>query len=106
MERELRERMAAWRKLHPQASLDEIETELDRQIALLRVAVLGETIATSKAVSGAAEAVCPECGAPMERSGRRKRKLQTYGGVTLQLEREYVRCPRCGRGFFPSGPGA
>ena len=33
MEAELREGMQAWRKQHPKATLDEIETELNRQVA-------------------------------------------------------------------------
>ena len=109
MEAELRARMQAWRKLHPKATLDEIETELDGQIAGLRVAVLGELASTSKAVRAAGEAagevVCPVCGEKMKPAGQHKRKLKTYGGQVLELEREYLCCPRCGQGFFPSGPG-
>jgi YgiT-type zinc finger domain-containing protein len=106
MEAELREGMQAWRKLHPKATLDEIETELNRQVALLRAAVLAETVATSKAVKAEAEVVCPVCGTQMKHEGQHKRKLKTYGGQALELAREYVRCPRCGQGFFPPGPGA
>lgn len=106
MEEELREVMGAWRKLHPKATLDEIEKEMDRQIAVLRVALLGEIVKTSKAVEGDAGAVCPECGEKMRKGGRRKRKLKSYGGEKLELEREYLSCPRCGYGFFPPGPGA
>ena len=106
MEAELREGMAAWRKLHPKATLDEIETELNRQVALLRAAVLAETVATSKAGKAEGEVNCPVCGTKMVRAGQHKRKLKTYGEQELELVREYVRCPRCGQGFFPSGPGA
>jgi YgiT-type zinc finger domain-containing protein len=105
MEAELRARMQAWRQQHPKATLDEIETELDRQIAGLRVAVLGEMASTSKVVRAEGEVVCPVCGEKMKPEGQHKRKLKTYGGQVLELEREYVRCPRCGQGFFPSGPG-
>ena len=106
MEAELRARMQAWRKLHPKATLDEIETELDGQIAGLRVAVLGELASTSKAVRAEGEVVCPVCGEKMKPAGQHKRKLRTYGGQVLELEREYLCCPRCGQGFFPSGSGA
>ena len=41
MEAELREGMQAWRKLHPKATLDEIETELNRQVTALRAASAG-----------------------------------------------------------------
>ncbi len=47
MEEELRAGMRAWRKLHPKATLDEIEQELDRHIAALGVAVLEEAVGTS-----------------------------------------------------------
>ncbi len=106
MEAELRERMVAWRKIHPKATLDEIEQELDRQIASLRVDVLAEAIGASKAAGRVEGGVCPVCGGKLERSGRRKRKLKSYGGAELELEREYLHCPHCGQGFFPSGPGA
>ena len=106
MEAELREGMQAWRQQHPKATLDEIETELNRQVAVLRAAVLAETVATSKAVQAEEEVFCPVCGTKMEHEGQRQRKLKTYGGQALELAREYVHCPRCGQGFFPSGPGA
>ena len=106
MEQELRAGMRAWRQLHPKATLEEIEAELDRQLAVLRVQLLGETVGTSKAVKGEAGAVCPVCGGEMVKGGRRKRKLKSYGGEELELEREYLRCPSCGQGFFPPGPGA
>ena len=106
MEQELRERMGAWRKVHPRATLDEIEKELDRQIAGMRVQLLKETIGTSKAVKGEGRADCPVCGGQMQKGGQRKRKLKSYGGEELELEREYLHCPRCGEGFFPPGPGA
>ena len=103
MEAELREGMRAWRRLHPRATLDEIEAELDRQMAGLRVQLLAETVGASKAVKGEASAVCPVCGEQMQKGGRRKRKLKSYGGEALELEREYLYCPRCGEGFFPPG---
>ena len=106
MEQELREGMRAWRKLHPKATLDEIERELDGRLAVLRVQLVGETVGTSKAVQAEAEVACPVCGTKLERGGRRKRKLKSYGGEELELEREYLHCPRCGQGFFPPGPGA
>jgi|GEM_PF-679734 len=101
MEQELREGMRAWRKLHPKATLDEIETGLDGQIAALRVQMLAETVATSKTVRGEGEVACPVCGTKMETGGQHKRKLKSYGGEELGLEREYLYCPRCGQGFFP-----
>ena len=46
---------------------------------------------------------CPECGATLERKGKKKRKLLTRGGQEVELEREYGVCPACGQGIFPPG---
>jgi RNA polymerase-binding transcription factor DksA len=35
--------------------------------------------------------------------GKKKRELQTRGGVSVKLEREYGICPQCGQGIFPPG---
>ena len=51
---------------------------------------------------GSAEGVCPECGRPLEKKGKKKRCLQTRGGQEVELEREYGVCPSCGaRDFSP-----
>ena len=75
MEQELREGMQAWRKLHPKATLDEIELELDRQsAAVLRVQMVAETVATSKAVKGEGAVTCPV------RAGQRWKKAGSTSG--------------------------
>jgi len=43
MEQELSERMRAWRRAHPKATMYEIEVELDTQIAGMRAQLLAET---------------------------------------------------------------
>ena len=107
MEAELRAWMQAWWAAHPEATLTEIEGGLDEQVAALRVQVLQETLAQGEGkvtVRSVAAAVCRVCGAKMEKSGRHKRTLKTTGGQVLELERAYLSCPRCGKGFFPPGP--
>lgn len=84
MEAELKAWMAAWWKAHPQATLTEIETELDQQVAAMRVSVLQEMLesgAESVDVRGEGAAVCPVCGTKMVKSGWHKRKLKTTGGA-------------------------
>jgi len=104
---ELRGWMQAWWAAHPEATLTEIEGGLDEQVAALRVQVLQETLAQGErkvTMRSVATAVCPVCGAKMERSGRHKRRLKTTDGQVLELERAYLSCPRCGKGFLPPGP--
>ncbi len=96
--------MREWRKAHPKATFVEIETEMEARIKGLREQVMGEIIAMSAATEADERIVhCPECGAEMERRGKRKRRLQGAGGSEVELEREYLECPACGAGFFPSG---
>lgn len=101
VEEELKRGMATWRQAHPRATLREIEAELDRQVSLLRATLLEETIAASAAVAGEAGQQCPVCGEVMVPDGKRRRRLKTNGGQEIRLDREYLRCTRCGKGFFP-----
>ena len=103
MEEQLKRGMAAWRKEHPKATLREIEAELDRRVAVIRAALLEETVAASAAVAGEAGVSCAVCGGAMAPDGKRRRRLTTNGGQEIGLEREYMRCARCGHGFFPPG---
>jgi YgiT-type zinc finger domain-containing protein len=103
MEEALKQGMAAWRKQHRKATLREIEAELDRRVASMRAALLEETIAMSAAVEGEAGVSCPVCGGALASDGKRRRRLRTNGEQEIKMEREYMRCPRCGKGFFPPG---
>ena len=99
--------MTEWRQQHPRATLREIEVELDERLAQVRAKMLEDMAAASKVanwpVGGAPS--CPECGHSMVKGGEATRQLTTYGGKALELKRQYARCPACGAGFFPSGPG-
>jgi YgiT-type zinc finger domain-containing protein len=53
--------------------------------------------------TGGEGVVCPNCGAQLEKKGKKKRKLQTRGGQEVEVEREYAVCPQCGQGIFPPG---
>jgi uncharacterized protein with PIN domain len=53
--------------------------------------------------AGGEGGVCPHCGAKLEKKGKKKRRLQTWGGREVELEREYGVCPECGQGIFPPG---
>ena len=103
MEKVLEERMRVWRQANPKATLREIEDEVERQLAVVRVALISATIAESAAGGEEEGERCPECGGKLKKWGRRKRKLQAPGGETLEVERAYLRCAQCGYGVFPPG---
>ena len=94
--------LEAWRQAHPRATWDEIERAIDAQVAPLRARLVGDPVLVSGAADPRAAPVpCPECGAPMQAAGRRRRRRRTEGDVPIELERGYARCPACGAGLFP-----
>jgi YgiT-type zinc finger domain-containing protein len=100
------DRIAEWRQQHPQATFRELEAEVDRQLSELRAKMLTDAAMSSEQTewaAGSSEVVCPECGQPLERKGKKKRRVQTRGGQEVELEREYGVCPGCGQGIFPPG---
>lgn len=99
--------MKAWRLQHPRATLSEIEVALDERLARLRArmledAALASAAADWEAASGAVP-TCPQCGQPLQGRGKHPRQLQTHGGQSLTLPREYGVCPACQAGLFPPG---
>lgn len=103
--------MGDWRAQHPQATLTEIEGELDARLAGMRARMLERVAQQSTArtwrrpASEQEDAVprCPQCGTRLEPHGRRTRRLRTTGGQQVELQREYGVCPHCGQGLFPPG---
>lgn len=105
----VQEHLKAWRKEHPRASLRQIEEEVERWLAQLRVAMVGDLALSSEATEGreAGERMtCPECGGKLVRHGSRERHLRDEYEQDVILTRGYFTCAECGHGFFPSGPGA
>jgi YgiT-type zinc finger domain-containing protein len=96
--------LGEWRAQHPQATLKEIESQLDDQLARLRAQMLQDTVLVSQARDWReAGANCPECGTELKPRGQQKRHLQTHGSQEVVLSREYGECPACGAGVFPPG---
>jgi hypothetical protein len=89
-----------WRTAHPRATFAQIEQELDERLASARARMLGE-LAEATPLAKASAAPCPECGARVESSGRRRRSMRTRNERAVALEREYARCTACGAGLFP-----
>lgn len=92
--------MRDWRQQHPQATLSEIEAELDHQMRRMRAEVLAET---AMATDNEAVGTCPQCGMALIHRGARERTLITDGDEPLTLSRTYATCPACGSGLFPPG---
>jgi predicted RNA-binding Zn-ribbon protein involved in translation (DUF1610 family) len=95
----IEERMHAWRLAHPQATLTEIEAELDRQLHAARAQLLAAVAGQTATVANA----CPDCGERLVQRGRHARTLVSTGDEPVCLTRAYTRCPRCGNGLFPPG---
>jgi len=98
--------MLEWRLQHPKASLAEIEAEVDQRLAGMRARMIADAALSSQSADwerGSESERCPQCGQTLEKKGKKKRKLETRGGKTIELEREYGICPQCGQGFFPPG---
>jgi YgiT-type zinc finger domain-containing protein len=103
---EIMQGIAEWRKQHPQATFREIEAEIDKRLSELRAKMISDTAMASVRAgwkTSSREVVCPQCGERLEKKGRKKRKLETQGGRTVELIREYGVCPKCGQGIFPPG---
>lgn len=105
-EQEIREQLRQWRREHPRATFDEIDAEVARQYARVHAAVVAELSMAADPVDGVDAAVgtsivCPECQAPMQRRGQRRRRMATRRGMEAEVVRDYYVCPACGAGLFP-----
>lgn len=99
--------MKEWRLQHPQATLSEIEAALDEYLNRLRARMLEDaalaSVATDWDSTSGTVPMCPQCGKPLQARGRHRRQLQTHGGQSLMVQREYGVCPACHAGLFPPG---
>ena len=88
-----------WRLAHPQATMKEIEQEIDQQLARVRARMLAD-VALASAIEEQPP-VCPTCGRRMVWRGTHPRRLVTQHEQVVELERHYAVCPTCGVGLFP-----
>ncbi len=98
--------MQEWRRQHPRATFQQIESALDAQLAQLRAEMLRDLALTSPSADltqtpAAERPTCPNCGAPLQAQGQQTRTLQTEHDQALELTRSYATCPQCGTGLFP-----
>jgi hypothetical protein len=100
--------MRQWREEHPEATLQEIEEEVDQRMARMRAGLVEGTAMSSVAVEvgsqgGKQPTRCPTCGGVLQARGKQVRTLRTTGEQTVRLSRSYGYCPTCQVGFFPPG---
>ena len=95
-----------WHLQHPDATLTQIEHELDARWYRLRLRMLADLALQRETAhwqtsETAQRPICPECGRALIRRGRQPRQLKTHGDQTLTLTRSYGYCPNCRKGLFP-----
>lgn len=95
-----RHALAAWRSIHPKATLAEIEVAVEEQLEHVRTQLIGEQ---TQAGFTEEHPACRRCGTTMKPQARTTRTLLLRGNQPLDLERSYVVCPSCGEGLFPPG---
>ncbi len=109
LSRALQQAISTWRQAHPTATLDEIETVIDAQLAPVRAKLVEATAQASprqdwRQARAEEQPCCANCGTPLQPRGRQRRRLQTTGGATVELERTRRASARpAGRGFSPTG---
>lgn len=108
LSRALQQTIDEWRQAHPTATLDEIERVIDAHLAPMRAKLVEATAQASprhdwQHLGSVEQPSCVSCGAPLAARGQHRRRLQTTGGASIELERTYGVCPKCGQGLFPTG---
>jgi transposase-like protein len=94
--------MRQWRQANPKATLTEIGEAVEAELAQVRKQLVEEMV-QEKAAALPEEPECPQCGRKMVKNGRRRRKLKSKEGQTIQLDRQQWRCLSCGATLFPPG---
>jgi len=100
--------MTQWRKEHPKATWQEIETAVDERINQLRAQLIEDLVQMGESEGWeqkpeAERPRCATCGKALAVGGEHTRFIQTQGGEAVKLTRTYGTCPECGVGFFPPG---
>lgn len=97
---EFAKKMKQWRKSNPKATLTEIEKAVDNELDQLRQTIV-ETLVQEELAPRQTAYECPQCGKPLVKNGKKKRKLKTKGSEQITFEREQMRCLECGMTLFP-----
>lgn len=105
---EIQAELRTWRREHPKATMREIELATEQVLARLGARIVADVAAASDVGYFGAHPPeerpqCPDCQVPLQPRGTKARHLRAHGEQRVALERQYGVCPRCERGFFPSG---
>ena len=95
------EEVAEWRKTHPEAKFVEIEEAVDQRLAQLRNQMIADSSQSQAELEEEKGTQCESCGVKLHKRGKQKRQLLSGQGGRIELEREYLVCPKCGVGLFP-----
>jgi tRNA(Ile2) C34 agmatinyltransferase TiaS len=109
--RELQDKINAaieeWRREHPEATLTEIEEVVDWRMAEMRRQMVEDLAHEGrtrdlKRLAKEERPPCPRCGHPAAANGKKQRRLKTFHGQVIELERDQAYCIHCEVTFFPS----
>ena len=95
--------LAEWRLQHPEATFTEIEQAVDARMTAARAELLADLAHVVGLQSPAPPPQCATCQRPLQRRGKRRRRVRTTGDQAVTLERDYLVCPVCGDEVFPPG---
>lgn len=100
--------MTPWRKEHPKATWQEIETAMDERINQLQAQMIQDVVQMGESEGWSQKPeverpTCARCGKALAGRGDPPRWLQTNGGEAVKLTRTYGTCPECGVGFSLPG---
>jgi hypothetical protein len=100
---EMYDELYEWRERHPEASFDEIAS----QVTVRRQELMGELMSHLALQHGSGEEVeglvCEGCGQELRYKGKLRRGVGHLEGEA-DLKRAYYHCPECESGIFPPGP--
>jgi hypothetical protein len=101
----LAQRLAHWAAAHREASLAELETEVQAALQTVAPALVEGLVATTqRSLEPAlqrAPSRCPDCGQPTRARRWRTRQVATTCGV-IRFRRPWAHCARCRRGWSPT----
>jgi hypothetical protein len=98
----------SWRRKHKKATLSEIESTVDDELARMRAQMiqdlaLASEVADIRSMAKEERPKCPQCGRSLVANGRQKRELTTDHEEGVILKRSKGYCRHCKLSFFPSG---
>lgn len=94
-----------WWQEKGSATLTEIEEVVEAELGRLRQQLVEDLVGEveKQEAEKPAEHLCPTCGTTMQRNGKKRRWLRTKADQVVTLNREQLRCLKCGMTFFPPG---